>query len=110
MGELLRNGEGCKTCPVKNCDTSIYRGSTCAALRHQAGVYHDPQTKFEAIKEKISQMTVEDFCYYFYDFVWDCSACPEYDNWLGSGCSKKCMAYVKWYLELPEDPGVEVSS
>lgn len=29
---------GCKTCPVKNCDTLQYRGSRCAALRDRFGL------------------------------------------------------------------------
>lgn len=29
---------GCKSCPVKNCDTIQYRGSRCAALRDRFGL------------------------------------------------------------------------
>lgn len=32
------NGPGCKTCPVRNCDTLQYRGSRFAALRDQHGL------------------------------------------------------------------------
>lgn len=29
-------------CPVKECDTDIYRGSRCKELREKAGVHYDP--------------------------------------------------------------------
>lgn len=29
-------------CPVRECDTSIYRGSRCKELREKAGVHYDP--------------------------------------------------------------------
>ncbi|MGN0998666.1 MAG: hypothetical protein ACI4PO_03865 [Faecousia sp.] len=37
------NGSGCKNCPVKNCITITYRGSTCAAQRAKLGL-GDPKT------------------------------------------------------------------
>lgn len=36
-------------CPVKECDTDIYRGSRCKELREKAGVHFDP----DAFKDKI---------------------------------------------------------
>lgn len=36
MQKIFR-GRGCKSCPVKNCDTSQYRGSRCTALRARYG-------------------------------------------------------------------------
>lgn len=35
-------GDGCKSCPVENCQTMQYRGSTCAAQRAKCGVEADP--------------------------------------------------------------------
>ena len=35
-------------CPVKECDTDIYRGSRCKELREKAGVHFDP----DAFKDK----------------------------------------------------------
>lgn len=43
------NGSGCNTCPVKGCDTMNYRGSRCAALRHQHGL-GDPMTNADRIR------------------------------------------------------------
>lgn len=35
-------------CPVKECDTDIYRGSRCKELREKAGIHFDP----DAFKDK----------------------------------------------------------
>lgn len=110
MEELLMKGEGCKTCPVKNCDTMVYRGSRCAALRHQAGIYSDPRTNFEAFKEMSSRMTVDQMAKFILEYKWVCEDCPEYEDYIKRRCSGECVNRCKEWLELPEDPGVEVSS
>ena len=46
----LSNGEGCAKCPVKNCQTMQYRGSTCAAQRARLGIESDPMTFGEKIR------------------------------------------------------------
>lgn len=43
------NGSGCKTCPVKPCQTMHYRGSTCAAQRAKHGL-GDPMTNADRIR------------------------------------------------------------
>lgn len=43
------NGSGCKNCPVKNCKTLHYRGSTCAAQRAEFGL-GDPLTNADRIR------------------------------------------------------------
>lgn len=103
-------GEGCKTCPVKSCDTSAYRGSRCAALRHQAGVYRDPRTNFEAFKAMFSTMTVDQMAILILGYKWVCEDCPEYERYVAGCCSGECVNRCKEWLEMPEDPGVEVSS
>lgn len=49
INQMELNGAGCKTCPVKNCDTLQYRGSRCAALRAKHGL-GDPRTNAERIQ------------------------------------------------------------
>lgn len=49
MSKMELNGAGCKTCPVKICDTLKYRGSRCTALRAQHGL-GDPRTNAERIQ------------------------------------------------------------
>lgn len=49
------NGPGCRFCPVKNCQTSIYRGSVCSAQRNKLGL-EDPQTLAERIAHNILVM------------------------------------------------------
>lgn len=110
MEELLMKGAGCKTCPVKDCDTSVYRGSRCAALRHQAGTYRDPRTNFEAFKEMFQRFNVEQMARFILEYKWICEDCPEYEGYLRSSCSRECTRHCKEWLELPEDPGIEVSS
>ena len=110
MEDLLIKGEGCKTCPVKNCDTLAYRGSRCASLRHQAGAYRDPRTNFEALKEVFSKMTSGQMAEFIVEYRWLCEDCPEYEGNLRVRCSGDCIRHCKEWLELPEDPGIEVSS
>lgn len=43
------NGSGCKNCPVNPCETTNYRGSTCAAQRAKFGL-GDPQTNADRIR------------------------------------------------------------
>lgn len=40
------NGSGCKNCPVENCETMHYRGSTCAAQRAKLGL-GDPNDRLD---------------------------------------------------------------
>lgn len=103
-------GEGCKTCPVKNCDTMIYRGSRCASLRDSAGVQRDPMTNLEALKKVIAKMTAQQMAEFIVEFRWTCADCPEYDSMLQYKCSTNCKSRCEEWLNLPEDPGVEVSS
>lgn len=110
MREFQLKGEGCKVCPVKNCDTMSYRGSRCAALRHEAGVYRDPRTNFEVFKEMVTKMTADQMAKLIVEYRWTCEECPEYEDLLMSKCSGECTKRCKEWLELPEDPGVEVSS
>lgn len=45
------NGAGCVKCPAKDrCCTSIYRGSTCSALRYECGADFDPATNGDIIR------------------------------------------------------------
>lgn len=107
MEEFLIKGEGCKTCPVKSCDTLTYRGSRCASLRQQAGTYRDPRTNLEAFKEMFSKMTAGQMAEFIVEYRWLCEDWPEHEY---SRCSGECARHCKEWLELPEDPGVEVSS
>lgn len=43
------NGSGCKNCPVNPCETTNYRGSTCAAQRAKLGL-GDPKTNADQIR------------------------------------------------------------
>ena len=43
------NGGGCFKCPVNPCETSIYRGSYCAAQRAEYGL-GDPQTHLDRMR------------------------------------------------------------
>ena len=103
-------GEGCKTCPVKNCDTTVYRGSRCAFLRDSAGVYRDPTTNLEALKKVIAGMTAQQMAEFIVEYRWTCDDCPEYDWTFKYKCSMNCKGHCEEWLNLPEDPGVEVSS
>lgn len=103
-------GEGCKTCPVKNCDTTVYRGSRCAFLRDSAGVYRDPTTNLEALKKVIAGMTAQQMAEFIVEYRWTCDDCPEYDLMFKYKCSMNCKGRCEEWLNLPEDPGVEVSS
>ena len=44
------NGSGCKSCPVKPCETMNYRGSYCAAQRAKFGL-GDPMTNGDWIRD-----------------------------------------------------------
>ena len=57
------NGPGCRFCPVENCQTSIYRGSTCSAQRSKLGL-DDPQTLAERIAHNILVMNDEELWSY----------------------------------------------
>ena len=64
-------GNGCRNCPVKECDALLYRGSRCAALRLEQGVNIAPQTNGEAFRglsdEALAEMLGKtDF---FYQYV-----------------------------------------
>lgn len=58
------NGGGCYKCPVNPCETSIYRGSYCAAQRAEYGL-GDPQTNLDRMRfldfGEIRTMLVEFF-------------------------------------------------
>ena len=58
------NGSGCRNCPVVNCETMNYRGSTCAAQRAKLGL-GDPNDRTDCWQ-------FQD-CYYRNDVGW----CPE---------------------------------
>ena len=45
----MMNGSGCKSCPVKPCETMNYRGSACAAQRAKFGL-GDPMTNADRIR------------------------------------------------------------
>ena len=53
------NGSGCKNCPVSPCETTNYRGSTCAAQRAKFGL-GDPQTN----ADRIRAMTDEELAHF----------------------------------------------
>ncbi len=48
-------GDGCKTCPVQNCQTMQYRSSTCAAQRAQYGVNEDPYSWGDKIRSESNE-------------------------------------------------------
>lgn len=48
-------GDGCKTCPVQQCQTMHYRGSTCAAQRAQCGVTEDPFSWGDKIRSETNE-------------------------------------------------------
>lgn len=50
----MRNGSGCKTCPVNPCQTLTYRGSTCAAQRAAHGL-GDPKTNADRIRDMLDK-------------------------------------------------------
>ena len=57
------NGSGCKNCPVKPCETTNYRGSTCASQRAKFGL-GDPQTN----ADRIRAMSDEELSVFFWEF------------------------------------------
>lgn len=98
-------GDGCNTCPVKDCDTMIYRGSRCAALRHKAGTYMDPMT----IREWILSMNAAQMAEFFASSeVFSCEICNGTEAPMG--CDGRCADHCMGWLMTPLDPGVEVSS
>jgi hypothetical protein len=46
---MIMNRSGCENCPVNPCETTNYRGSTCAAQRAKFGL-GDPQTNADRIR------------------------------------------------------------
>lgn len=54
------NGSGCKNCPVKQCETLNYRGSTCAAQRAEYGL-GDPMTIADRIRAKDDEELAKEF-------------------------------------------------
>lgn len=68
------SGSGCKTCPVKNCETMNYRGSACAAQRARLGL-GDPQTN----GDRIRAMTDEKLAIFFVNAIAD--GCPPEHDW-----------------------------
>lgn len=62
-------GSGCKSCPVKGCDTLRYRGSRCAALRAEYGL-GDPLTN----ADRIRSMCDEELAKFMFSMV-DCVSC-----------------------------------
>lgn len=61
------NGSGCKSCPVKPCETMNYRGSTCSAQRAKYGL-GDPMTN----ADRLRAMSDEELAAWLFDF--DCDA------------------------------------
>lgn len=93
------NGSGCINCPVKVCDTQIYRGSRCAALRDAAGVQADPLTNAEALCADLKNFASLDEEQQ--EAIADYIACPsspdcEYDGGHDHSCCAPCK--VKWLL------------
>lgn len=57
-------GSGCSTCPVENCDATIYRGSRCAALRAEENVYTDPKTNADRIRSMTDMELAKAFIFF----------------------------------------------
>lgn len=98
------NGSGCKTCPVKPCETMNYRGSACAAQRAKFGL-GDPKTNEDHFREQISTedgpakflMDAHDNGIYIpfcrdQKECWD--QCPDVPD-------EKCMECMKIWLRKP---------
>lgn len=98
------NGSGCKTCPVKNCETMNYRGSACAAQRAKLGL-GDPMTN----GDRIRAMTDEELAEVIKDGISSdvCDYCKHNNlHCSGSPCKNKADAEIitEW-LQQPAKEG-----
>ena len=82
------NGSGCKTCPVKRCETLTYRGSTCATQRAKYGL-GDPQTNADRIRAMSDEELAEWLNSFGGDFY-----CPT---------KKECLEMVDNDVAIPEE-------
>lgn len=98
------NGSGCKTCPVKPCETMNYRGSACAAQRAKFGL-GDPKTN----ADRIRAMTDEELARHLHCIGWDCHLCAEHrrlDNeplLRGERCDENCFEHCLEWLQQPAE-------
>ena len=60
----LMTGGGCAKCPVKPCQTSHYRGSTCAAQRAKCGL-GDPMTWVDKIRGESDEYLARQLVIFF---------------------------------------------
>ena len=97
------NGSGCKTCPVKPCQTLTYRGSTCTAQRARHGL-GDPQTNMDIIRAMDAEELAK-FLLYVDSQNLTADICDEKDC-NGVECSHDCtQALESWLLSSPDgDP------
>ena len=89
------NGSGCKNCPVNPCETTNYRGSTCAAQRAKFGL-GDPQTN----ADRIRAMSDEELCEFLsqYSFFEMCDEGCDACSYKGD-CDKRLLEWLKKPLE-----------
>lgn len=91
-------GSGCHDCPVRDCDTLMYRGSRCAALRNAAGL-GDPMTN----AERIRQMSDDELCHLLLAFELDEVCITGRDCTASTHCSQCIMDWLREPAEEKEN-------
>ena len=96
-GVPIMNGSGCKTCPVINCETLNYRGSTCAAQRAKLGL-GDPMT----FADKIRNMSDEELTAAIYQLIY----AKDPAMWFCKG-KKECGDLMDNNQDIPDEMCLE---
>lgn len=87
------NGSGCRTCPVKNCRTTQYRGSECAAQRAALNC-GDPETNEDYITSLRGEALV--------DWIDSFNFCGQICNNDHAACTPDtCKRKIREWLQMP---------
>lgn len=102
------SGKGCKYCKVaKPCLAFQYRGSGCAALRAEVGVFSDPDKDVPVTNaDRIRAMTDEELARHLLAEADLCKFCNTDRFCVGypTGNDKRCVeAVIKWLQQPCED-------
>jgi len=101
------NGSGCKNCPVNPCETTNYRGSTCAAQRAKFGL-GDPQTNADRIRA-MSDEELANHLYLFHGLeeqIKFCQNLPDCESLLNTEDGipeEKCVGCLLAWLKQPAE-------
>lgn len=90
-------GSGCFNCPVKNCETMNYRGSTCAAQRAKFGL-GDPMTNADRIRAMTDEELAALLAHETYRIA------EPYFQYCGFGITEElcCAMRLKWLQQSVE--------